>query len=112
MHDEYLDYILDQLSFRDGIRVRKMFGGYGLYCDELFFALISEDVLYFKADAEASEYFASKGSEAFSYTTKHNKVVKVSYWKVPIEIIEDTDLLKDWFQKAMHSAISARKTKR
>ncbi|WP_203301031.1 TfoX/Sxy family protein [Marinobacter sediminum] len=31
-----------------------MFGGYGIYYDGLMFALVADDVLYFKADGTIS----------------------------------------------------------
>ncbi|MFT7671250.1 MAG: DNA transformation protein, partial [Planctomycetota bacterium] len=38
--DDYLDYVIEQLAGLGAITSRKMFGGAGLYCDDLFFGLI------------------------------------------------------------------------
>ena len=47
MHtSSYVDYILDTLSPLGNIRARKMFGGYGVYKDTVFFALIIDDTLF------------------------------------------------------------------
>jgi DNA transformation protein len=44
-------FIVDQLGRAvDGVRTRGMFGGVGIYAGDLFFALIADDVLYFKVD--------------------------------------------------------------
>ncbi|MFT4727535.1 MAG: TfoX/Sxy family transcriptional regulator of competence genes [Granulosicoccus sp.] len=37
---EYASYVLDQLSTSGDIRHRKMFGGVGVYIDDVFCALI------------------------------------------------------------------------
>jgi DNA transformation protein and related proteins len=39
------DDVLEQHTALDALRPRRMFGGVGLYCDEVFFGLIAGDVL-------------------------------------------------------------------
>ena len=54
--NEYLQYVLEQLAALPRVTSRHMFGGFGLYCDGLFFALIFSDTLYFKVgDANREE---------------------------------------------------------
>lgn len=93
INNEYVNYVLDLMQPFGAISVRQMFGGYGLYNDGLFFAIIVDDELYFKADYIGAKYFAESGSVQFSYLNK-NKIVKLSYWKVLPEVLEDSDLLK------------------
>jgi DNA transformation protein len=38
-----------------------MFGGYGLYCEGIMFALIAHATLYFKVDADNQERFTETG---------------------------------------------------
>ena len=53
----FVEYIVELLSPLGYIRPKKMFWEYGLYCDEVFFALICDSVLYFQIDDTlASEY--------------------------------------------------------
>jgi DNA transformation protein len=47
---DFLAYVLEQLAGLGGVSSRRMFGGAGLYCDEFFFALIADDVLYLRVD--------------------------------------------------------------
>ncbi len=77
-----------------------MFGGHGIYCSDIIFAIIVDDELYFKVDKTLSIEFAKYGSSLFTYEAKGKKV-SMSYSKVPIEIIEDDDLLKNWFDQSM-----------
>ena len=39
-HQDFVDYVAEQLREAGIIRSRKMFGEYGLYCDGIFFAVI------------------------------------------------------------------------
>jgi DNA transformation protein and related proteins len=46
----FTEYILDLLHPLGEIRAKKMFGEVGIYCNEVFFAMICDDTLYFQAD--------------------------------------------------------------
>ena len=74
----------------------------GIYFDGLFFALIADDVLYFKVgDSNRSDYEAA-GMEAFRpFADKPNVM---SYYEVPIEVLENKDRLGEWAQKALQVA--------
>ncbi len=44
-------FVLEQLGrVTPNVRARNMFGGVGIYGNDLFFALIADDTLYFKVD--------------------------------------------------------------
>ena len=47
-HQDFVDYVAEQLREAGTIRSRKMFGEYGLYCDGVFFAVICDDQLFVK----------------------------------------------------------------
>ena len=47
-HEEFVDYIAEQLREAGVIRAQKMFGEYGLFCSGVFFAVICDDQLFVK----------------------------------------------------------------
>jgi DNA transformation protein len=99
---EYLDYVVDQLGCIGEVVAKKMFGGVGLYHDGLFFGLIAGDVLFFKADdvnrpayeAANAEPFRPYGDESYS----------MSYYEVPVDVLEDVDKLRQWARAAVEAA--------
>ena len=98
-------YIVDLLAPWGEIRLKRMFGGMGVYRDALFFAIIDEDVVYFKVDDTTRGDYESAQSEPFSYphAEKDGTTSRVSmsgYWRVPDEILEDSDALALWAEKA------------
>lgn len=95
--EDYKNYILDQLRLAEEISVRKMFGGYGLYIQGRFFAIISDDQLYFKTNEETKNKYIKLGSKPFQPSPKQKLK---NYYEVPPEIIEDTDKLKEWAELA------------
>lgn len=108
---EYCDYVLDLLSEVDGVSARSMFGGFGLYKGGVMFALIADDVLYYKVGTGNRADYEEAGSEPFTYSGK-NKPIQMSYWQVPEDILEDSDDLRQWTLKAFDVALKAKKPKR
>jgi DNA transformation protein len=101
----FVEHIMDILSRFGDIRLHRMFGGYGIYRGKIIFAIIIDDELYFKVDVKLAEEYKKAGSFPFTYK-RDDKTIALSYWYVPSEVIEDIDLLKEWFNKSLGVAIS------
>jgi DNA transformation protein len=63
---EFVELVAELMAFVGGLRIRAMFGGYGIYQDDCMFALIADDRLYFKADATTRAEFKAKGLSPFT----------------------------------------------
>ena len=63
--EEYLAYVVEQLEGAGSILPKRMFGGFGLYADGIFFAIIGNDTLYFKVDDSNRKDYESAGMEPF-----------------------------------------------
>ena len=100
--DEYLTYVIDQLECVGPVQARRMFGGAGLYCDGLFFALVADDVLYFKVDDSNRPEYESAGMGAFRPFPDKANVMQ--YYDFPIEALENRVTLYDWARKALDVA--------
>jgi DNA transformation protein len=99
---EYLQYVLEQLSGLPGVTARRMFGGFGLYCEQRFFGIITSDTLYFKVnDANRGDYQA-RGMAAFRPPSKPQ--VSMSYFEVPADTVEDADEFVAWAAKSVAAA--------
>ena len=105
----YANYILDILLPLGNMRARKMFGGFGIYKNGIFFALIINNILYFKVDVTNQSDYESFGSKPFTYTNKNDKLVSMSYWEVPIDILENQNKLEQWVEKAVQAAQRVKK---
>jgi DNA transformation protein and related proteins len=88
-----------------------MFGGFGIYADELFFAVVVDDQLYFKSDAASRPQFEAAGLEEWIYA-KDGKPVRMSYFRPPEDVYEDEDSLRRWGRLALDAALRARKPTR
>ena len=106
---EYADYLADVLGVLGPIHWRAMFGGYGIYCGDLFFALAIDDVLYLKADADTRPRFEAEGLPPFSYE-RQGKVASLHYYQAPDAIFDDEEALRVWGNLALAAALRARKS--
>ena len=107
----YSDYIADVFSPFGDITIRKMFGGAGVYCDGLFFAIIGDDDLWLKVDDVSRGEFEAKGLERFSFEMKDGRIGEMSYYSAPEEIFDDHDALRRWGTLALDAASRAAKLK-
>jgi DNA transformation protein len=103
--------VVDQLSgVAPGVRARPMFGGVGIYSGDLFFALIADDILYFKVDESNRPDFEARGMEPFRPFGDSGGTMR--YYQLPEEVLEDSDLLRAWVEKALAVARQGRSRRR
>jgi DNA transformation protein len=93
-------FVVDQLTrVVPQIRARSMFGGVGIYSGALFFALIADDVLYFKVDDATRGDFERRGMGPFRPYGEDGEVM--GYYEVPPDLLEDPEQLRPWAEKAL-----------
>ena len=110
MKSSFVDYVVnDLLNGVEGIRAKAMFGGHGLYKGNIFFGIIVDDELYYKADQSTQKDFKAFGSEPFRYSRKDKKAVTMSYWKLPAQIMDERQDLLTWTEKAVRVAALSKK---
>ncbi len=102
--NDYITYILDLLSELGSLRIKRMFGGAGVYCDELYFAILIDDELYFKVDDRNRKDYEQLGLKPFTYVMKNGRTSTMSYYPVPADVVDDEVQLADWAGKALEVA--------
>lgn len=113
MSRQYCDYLIDALSSWGKVSAKSMFGGFGLYYREKIFAIVVDDVLYFKVGDSNRRDYESAGSEQFSYEAAGGKKAVMSYWQVPADALEDQETLAEWAENAYQVAMqTAQKPKK
>ena len=88
---------------------RKMFGGAGLYCDDLFFGLIARDQLYLKVDDQTRGAFEQEGGVPFR--PYPDKPSTMQYYSVPVDVLESAPELVEWAKRAVGAARRAQTAK-
>jgi DNA transformation protein and related proteins len=108
---EYLQYVLEQLDGLRSVVSRRMFGGAGLYQDDVFFGLLFRDTLYFKVDDTNRADYESRGMGRFQpYPDK--PYLSFTYYEVPVDVLEDREELTSWARRSIAAALAVAGEKR
>lgn len=106
----FQSFVVEQLGkVLTDVRARRMFGGVGIYAGSLFFALVDDDVLYFKVDASNRPDFEARGMGPFKPYGEGGETMQ--YYQVPEDVLEDPEELRAWAEKALGVAQRKRKAK-
>ena len=83
------------------VEAKKMFGGFGVFCDGVMFALLDgQGAAFLRADPDATVAFTDEGCP------KH---ARMPYWQIPARVLADPDLLAGWGRTALIIAQAAKK---
>lgn len=104
----FIEHLEEVFSTFGRVRAKRMFGGYGLFHDDLMFGLVADDVLYLKADDRTTELFHEQGLAQFEYDKK-GTIMKMSYYMAPEEIFDDRDAARYWAVQAYEAALRSKK---
>ena len=112
---DYLAYVIDQLVELGGVSARRIFGGAGLYCEELFFGLIADDTLYLRVDESNRGDYTARGMQPFrpyaNRPSSGRRQLSMGYYEVPVEVLEDSRQLAGWAARSVAVARSADATR-
>jgi DNA transformation protein len=109
---EFADHLRDLFGALGPVETRRMFGGAGVYLGDAMFALVVDDTLYMKADAELAKVYAEAGSAPFSYDTRTGLRTIPGLMRLPDSALDDTDEALDWARRSLVPAELAAAKKR
>jgi DNA transformation protein and related proteins len=104
MSDEFIEYVMELFGPFGTVGARPMFGGHGVYLDGLMFAIVSEDMLFLKADEMNRAEFEHAGCEIFGYARK-GKRATLNFFRAPEEAMESPELMLPWARTAYAAAL-------
>lgn len=111
---EFALYCCDLLHGVGPCVAKSMFGGWGISCDGLTIALMTDlgsgDKLWLKANDETATQFRAAGSEQFMYSMK-GELKAMNYFTAPDDAMESPALMLPWVRLAMQAALLANAAK-
>jgi DNA transformation protein len=105
---EFVEHVVETMHELGAVTAKQMFGGWGLYHDGVFFAIVIQEALYLKADDDNRGEFESAGLESFVYKTKDGDRIPMSYYQAPPEALESPALMTQWARSGYGAALRAR----
>lgn len=95
---------LEELFGRFGpVRVKAMFGGYGIYCGERFFAVVIDGDIGLKVDDANRQAFVDAGCAPLVYR-RMKEPMPMSFWSVPAEALDSEEAMRPWARLALDAA--------
>jgi len=107
--NNFIETVCERLAPLGRVRARTMFGGWGIYLDGRFCAIVHRDALYFKADEISRAEFEAKGLRPFKPFPDQATVM--SYYDAPADVFEDPAEMLAWGRKALAAALRSQKGK-
>ena len=103
--ENYLNYILNQLSEFENFTFKKMLGGVGFFKEGLMFATITGG----KFRLVIANCLPKECDEDFGATSYYQLDLQGGrYCAVPSEVLNNKRLLKEWVEKAFYSLVKDR----
>lgn len=93
--------LVDAWSPLGAVRQKAMFGGFGIFADDVMFGIVdTSGQAYLRADEATQERFEEAGSQ------RHGRM---PYWTIPEPVAADEDTLLAWAQQSLEVARSSRR---
>ncbi|MBS1716270.1 MAG: TfoX/Sxy family protein [Armatimonadetes bacterium] len=92
------------------VTAKKMFGGASLYVGEVAFAILDDDLIFFKTDDANRPDFEAHGMGPWHVMPNSEK-----YRELPAHVLESDDVLAEWVDRACEASArisAAKKPKR
>ena len=109
--EDFAAHVHELLGGLGVIRIKRMFGGAGVYVHDLVFGLLINETLYLKADDLTEAEFRTAGSEPFIFEAK-GKSIPMRYWRLPDDAADDREAAERWARLALDAALRAKKPKK
>ena len=100
--NEFVLTFAEILAPLGAIRIKRMFGGFGLYCDGVFFAIVADDVAYLKGDEQTRKAYDDMGMAPF--VVPSGRAQTLSYFEVPGEWLDNEEQLLEFATLALGAA--------
>ena len=94
------------------VSLRKMMGAAVLYLDGTVFAVLDEEEIWFKADAESEAIWDEAGCERFTFTEKDGTVQTMNYRRAPTDVYDDAEEMQRWARLAVEAGLRGAAKKR
>ncbi|MEO0981364.1 MAG: TfoX/Sxy family protein [Pseudomonadota bacterium] len=111
--DPFHEFVIELFEPLGPVRVKRMFGGAGVFAGDVMFALLAEDVIYIKTDESLRADLEAEGSEPFLYERPSDgKSFDMGYVSLPSGAMDEAEEASAWGRRALDVALKAAKTKK
>ncbi len=100
--DPFHEFVAELLAPMGPVSIRRMFGGAGVFRDGLMFALLGDDTIYLKTDAQLRADLEAEGCAPFLWTKPSTgEEIDMGYVSLPSSAMDDPDEASAWARRAL-----------
>jgi len=100
----FTEFLCEQLAPLGSIKLRRMFGKTGVFCDGLMLGMVQADALYFRVDDDTRDAFKeAEASPPLNYAKK-GATIDLAFWRAPERLFDEPDELVNWARIALSAA--------
>ena len=103
---------MELLAPLGSIDAKRFFGGIGIRQEAVLFAMIMDETLYFRVDAESRPRYEAAGCQPFSYDTSKGSRAIEGFYTAPEELFDEPAEMRDWARGAVATALRVKAKKR
>jgi DNA transformation protein len=110
----FAEFLREQLAPLGAIRMRRMFGKTGVFCDGVMLGMVLDNTLYFRVDDHNKADFAEAASLPPLTYAKQGATIDLAFWRAPERLFDEPDALVAWARLALAAArrVAAKAAKR
>jgi DNA transformation protein len=107
----FVAHVLDLVAPLGPVTARAMFGGHGIYAEDVMFGLLDDDELFLKTDDATRATFVAAGCRQWTYVNKKVRMENTGYFRPPDDAHEDPEAMLPWARLALGAALRAKAAK-
>ena len=93
---EFANFLRDQLTPLGYVTTRRMFGKTGVFCEEVMFGMVTENILYLRVDSQNRATFKEVESFPSLNYVKNGRTIDLSFWHAPDRLFDEREELIAW----------------
>jgi DNA transformation protein len=94
-------WVQEALEPIGAVTMRHMMGAATLYLDGIVFAILDEEEIWFKADAQSDGAWDAEGCARFTFDMGEGKTGTMNYRRAPLDVYDDADAMQRWAALAL-----------
>jgi DNA transformation protein and related proteins len=94
------------------VTMRRMMGAAVLYLDGTIFAVLDDEAIWFKADAESAAVWDAAGCERFTFTGSDGRIEVMNYRRARSDVYDDPEAMQHWAKLAQEAGLRGNAKKR
>ncbi|WP_336966153.1 TfoX/Sxy family protein [Sphingobium aquiterrae] len=102
-----IDWVAEALEPMGTLSHRNMMGGATLYLNGTIFAIVADDMLWFKADGESDAVWDEAGCPRFTYSMGEGRTGSMNYRRAPDDVYDDAEAMRHWTALALEAGMRA-----